>query len=79
MAKEFLALYIDAGSVKIDCKPLSINEEFSGPYDELSMLVYIGKSVVEFRSICTMLIGSKGRVDVVGPSGTARLSLVKKS
>ncbi|RUP15553.1 MAG: hypothetical protein EKK43_06335 [Methylobacterium sp.] len=79
MAKEFLALYIDAGSVKIDYKPVSINEEFSGPYDALSMLVYIGTSVVEFKPIGTMLIGSKGRVDVVGPSGTARLSLVKKN
>ncbi len=38
----------------------------------------IGRSIVTFTPIGTMLIGTKGRVDVEGPFGTARLSLVNK-
>lgn len=78
MAKEYLAKYVDDGSVKIDHKPITITEDFSGPYTVLNMVVHIGPSIVEFRPLGTMLIGSKGRVDVEGPGGTARLSLVNQ-
>lgn len=78
ISKNYLGKYIDNGSVKIDHKPTTINEEFSGPYTVLEMIVHIGPSTVEFRPLGTMLIGSKGRVDVEGPGGTARLSLVNE-
>lgn len=75
-SKKYLAKYINNGSVKIDHIPITINEDFSGPYTVMKMVVHIGPSTVEFRPLGTMLIGSKGRVDVEGPGGTARLSLV---
>lgn len=78
IAKKSLDKYIVNGSVKIDYKAITINEDFSGPYDVLVMVVHIGPSMVEFRPIGTMLIGSKGRVDVQGPGGIARLALVNK-
>jgi hypothetical protein len=42
------------------------------------MILKIGSATVTFTPIGTMLIGTKGRVDVQGPLGNARLSLVNK-
>ena len=74
----YVQRYINTGSIRIEYKIIQINEEFSGPYEMRSMLLHIGASVVVFEPIGTMLIGSKGRVDVRGPRGTARLSLINK-
>ena len=75
---EYVQHYIDSGAMRIEYKIIQINEDFSGPYEMRSMLLHIGASVVVFEPIGTMLIGSKGRVDVHGPRGTARLSLINK-
>lgn len=74
----YLKTYIENGAMHIEYRPIEINEEFSGPYEMRSMLLHIGVSVIVFKPIGTMLIGSKGRVDVHGPRGTARLGLVNK-
>jgi len=77
--ESFLASYKASEMVRIEFRPISLNEEFSGPYEAKKMLLHIANAVVTFEPIGTMLIGSKGRVDVQGPRGTARLSLVDKN
>ena len=42
------------------------------------MILKIGPARVTFKPIGTMLIGTKGRVDVEGPLGKERLSLINK-
>jgi hypothetical protein len=72
---KFLESYIQNGSAKIDYQDIELNEDFIGPYLVRKMLLKIGRSTVTFTPIGTMLIGTKGRVDVKGPLGTARLTL----
>ena len=74
----FLASYIDTGAARLDSSSIQLNEEFSGPYEARQMFLHIGTSTVVFKPIGTMLIGSKGRVDVQGPRGSARLGLINK-
>jgi hypothetical protein len=75
---EFVAPYIENGSAHVEYRPIELIEDFSGPYHVREMLLKIGRSVIVFTPIGTMLIGMKGRVDVKGPAGTARLALINK-
>lgn len=77
--QEFLKEYIDAGSITTEIGNIELNEEFSGPYDAPTMVIRVGLQEIKLIPIGTMLIGSKGRVDVVGRSGTSRLILVNKN
>jgi len=70
--------YIESGAVQIEYHDIPLNEDFIGAYTAQKMLLKIGRSTVTFTPIGTMLIGTKGRVDVQGPIGSARLSLVNK-
>lgn len=74
----YMASYIEAESAVIDYRDIELNEEFSGPYKVRQMSLKIGNSTVAFKPLGTMLIGAKGRVDVQGPHGIARLVLIAK-
>ena len=76
--EEYLASYIKNRSTKIEYLNIQLNEDFIGPYSARKLLLKIGLSTVTFTPVGTMLIGTKGRVDVQGPLGVARLSLVNK-
>lgn len=75
---EFLKDYIDAGSITTEIGNIELNEEFSGPYVAPTMIIHIGLQEIKLLPIGTMLVGAKGRVDVVGRAGTSRLLLVDK-
>lgn len=74
----YLQTYIESGAARIEYREISLNEEFIGAYTARKMLLNIGRSTVTFTPVGTMLIATKGRVDVQGPIGRARLSLVNK-
>ncbi len=74
----FLKGYIDAGSITTEIGNIELDEEFSGPYVAPTMAIRIGLGEIKLIPVGTMLIGSKGRVDVVGRAGTSRLILVNK-
>ncbi|MDR6904071.1 hypothetical protein [Rhizobium miluonense] len=74
----YMSAYIREGAATIKYRPIELNEEFSGPYEVNQMSLTIEPSVIQFKPIGTMLIGSKGRVDVQGPQGEARLVLVNR-
>jgi hypothetical protein len=76
---EFLKDYIHAGSITTEIGNIELNEEFSGPYEAPTMMIHVGLQEIKLIPIGTMLIGSKGRVDVIGRSGTSRLILVNKN
>ncbi|WP_050463264.1 hypothetical protein [Herbaspirillum autotrophicum] len=71
--------YIQAGTVKTAYRKVRLVEQFSGPYEVDAMSIMIGTINVALNPIGTMLIGSNGRVDVVGPRGTRKLSLIRAS
>jgi hypothetical protein len=74
----FLADYVQTGSVKIAYAPVEITEEQVGTYQATSMVVTIGRKTVRLEPIGTFLIATKGRVDVVGPRESGRLTLLDK-
>uniref|UniRef100_Q07QK4 Uncharacterized protein n=1 Tax=Rhodopseudomonas palustris (strain BisA53) TaxID=316055 RepID=Q07QK4_RHOP5 len=75
---EFLKEYVTIGSIKTERGEIKIAEEFSGPYIAPKMTIRIGLEEIKLVPIGTMLIGSKGRVDIVGRAGSSRLVLVNK-
>lgn len=74
----YLQTYVDSGAAKITRRNIQLNEEFIGAYTAPEWILTIGRSTVTFTPVGTMLIGTKGRVDVQGPLGKARLVLVNK-
>lgn len=76
--ESYLRTYVDNGTAKIGRRNIQLNEEFIGSYTAPELNLTIGRSSISFTPIGTMLIGTKGRVDVLGPLGTARLVLINK-
>lgn len=76
--QNYLQTYVKSGSMTIEFRDIQINEESIGIYSARQLILTIGRATVTFKPIGTMLIGMKGRVDVQGPSGAARLALVDK-
>ncbi len=74
----YLEAYVTKGTAKIEYRDVQLNEDFIGQYTARQLLLNIGRSMVIFKPVGTMLIGSKGRVDVQGPRGNARLGLINK-
>jgi hypothetical protein len=74
----FLKEYVDNGSISLDYKEHRIIEENIGAYESRLMIIRIGRQEIVLTPIGTLLIGSKGRVDVEGSAGKARLVLVDK-
>ena len=76
MVNGFLKPYIEAGQVSISYRDIKLNEEYIGSYLAKEMLVTIGRKTVRLVPIGTLLIGSKGRVDIEGPVARAQLILL---
>lgn len=76
--REFMQPYLEDKTAEMKFADLELNEELLGIYAVQKLSLTIGGSNVTFRPIGTILIGGRGRVDVEGPRGTARLVLVNK-
>jgi hypothetical protein len=76
--ESYLEAYVSSDGIQIQYQDVELNEEFSGPYKARQMILKIGSQQVTLRPVGTMLIGSRGRVDVLGPQGRAILALVNK-
>lgn len=72
----FLKAYIDSGQILLEYRPIELSEENIGVYTTQEILLRIGRGQVVIRPVGTLLIGLKGRVDVVGSRGTASIVLV---
>jgi hypothetical protein len=72
----FLSKYVRSKQIRYEYRPVELNEENIGSYSAKQMVLRIGRQEVDLVPIGTLLIGSKGRVDVRGPAGRAQLLLV---
>ncbi len=79
LVDQFVAPYKEAGNVQLELTPLSITEESLGTYTVEKGLLRVGDAKYILNPVGTMLIGSKGRVDLLGPVGNSMLALVKGS
>lgn len=76
--EKFLQAYISAGQARYEYRDVALNEQDLGSYVAREMILHFGRQQVKLIPIGAMLIGTKGRVDVNGPAGTARLTLIGK-
>jgi hypothetical protein len=76
--ESFLEAYLSAGEAQCEYREIPLNEENIGSYTAKQMILKIGRQEVTFTPVGTLLIGMKGRVDVLGPAGKARLVLLDK-
>jgi hypothetical protein len=66
----FLSNYIASGQIVVESHPIDLTEENLGTYKARKLVLRIGRSAVTLMPVGTLLIGSRGRVDVIGPRGT---------
>lgn len=76
--ENFLEPYIEAGTIKYARAPFELTEENLGTYKAPQLHIEIGRQIVTLRPVGTMLIGTKGRVDILGSAGKSRLILANK-
>ena len=73
---DFLKEYVDNGSIRYSFSDMRLSEENLGTYPARRMDIRIGRKSIYLEPIGTLLIGNKGRVDVVGEVGRAQILLV---
>lgn len=71
--------YVESGAITLSFKDIHLNEESIGSYVARQLTLKIGPKTITLTPIGTLLVGTKGRVDVIGPAGRARLMLVNKN
>ncbi len=76
--QSYLAPYIDGGTIAISFSDITLDEENIGSYKARKMNLQIGRQKVTLTPVGTLLIGTKGRVDVEGRAGRSRIVLVDK-
>ena len=76
--ESFLAPYTENGRITHRYREIELNEENIGTYKARQMILKIGGQEIVLTPVGTLLIGSKGRVDVIGPAGRTRLILVDR-
>jgi len=74
--ESLLDKYVSSGQIQLGYRQVELNEENIGSYAAKQMVLRIGPKNVVLEPIGTLLIGSKGRVDIIGPAGKAQLLLV---
>ncbi len=76
---EYLDEYIKSGAIELHESTIELNEESIGAYTAKRLTIVIGPQKILLTPIGTLLIGSKGRVDVEGSAGNSRLVLINKN
>ncbi len=76
--EQYLKGYIESDQIKMERRPVQITEERLGTYDAEELVLHIGNDEVIARPIGTLLIGSRGRVDLSGPRKTLRILLLEE-
>lgn len=75
---EWLSEYIKKNKITINYRSMQITEDFIGTYDAAIMEILIGKTTISLTPIGTIMVATKGRVDMMGPSDTIRFVLADK-
>lgn len=71
-----LKKYTSSDQIQLTYRPIRLNEDNIGSYAAKQMVLRIGRKEVNLVPVGTLLIGSKGRVDIEGPAGKAQIILV---
>jgi hypothetical protein len=72
----FLSSYIADKRIQVTHGTKKIHEEYLGEYEAKTLQLTIGGNRIKLEPVGTLLIGAKGRVDMMGPHGSIKLVLV---
>jgi hypothetical protein len=78
LVSEYLKEYIDNNAIQVRESSIELNEENIGTYTAKRLTIVIGAQEITLTPVGTLLIGTKGRVDVKGSAGSSRLVLINK-
>jgi hypothetical protein len=73
---DYLTEYVNTGAITLRESTKELNEENIGAYKAQRLSIVIGSQEIILDPVGTLLIGSKGRVDVTGSAGKSRLVLI---
>jgi hypothetical protein len=76
--EKFLSEYIESGDIRAEYDNVILEEDNMGRYDAPRMHLWIGPTHIDLSPIGTLLIGTRGRVDMHGPRGLVRLILADR-
>ena len=76
MVNGFISDYVEAHQLSCTRKRKTLNEENIGSYDVDVLSIGINNITITLTPIGTVLLGGKGRVDMVGPKGKVKFVLV---
>ncbi|AQV15308.1 MULTISPECIES: hypothetical protein [Acinetobacter calcoaceticus/baumannii complex] len=76
LAKKSLEKYIDNKTITFTYVDRILTEELLGSYSVKEVQITIGREVVKLCPIGTFLIGARGRIDMIGPKGKVRFTIV---
>jgi len=77
--ENWLALYKEKGTVSYSYNDLNLTEEYIGTYSVRTMTVNFAGQQLTLEPIGTLLIGSKGRIDMEGAKGRVQFVLADKN
>ena len=74
----YLREYIDSGRIAVTREKVKVSEEHLGLYEVDKLTFHIGDERVVAKTIGRLMIGAKGRVDLIGPRGVLRIVFLEK-
>lgn len=78
--ENWLAPYVKEGKVQLQKgEKITLYEDLLGSYEIDQLIICIGNNTVSLRPVGTILIGTRGRVDLRGPVDKVKFILADKS
>jgi hypothetical protein len=77
--ENWLKDYTESGKISIETKEIEIFEEAIGRYSVPSLVININENIVHVKPIGTVMIGTIGRVDIIGKSASQKIILADKN
>ena len=77
--ERWLKPYVDQKKLEFKYTDINLSEEHLGTYSVKSMKIRFAEQLIKLEPIGTLLIGTKGRIDMEGPRGTVQFILADKN
>lgn len=74
----WLEPYVKNEKIKLDYKKIELTEDYIGRYETQVMVIEFAKQQITLTPIGTLLIGTKGRIDMEGARGRVQFILADK-
>jgi hypothetical protein len=75
---KWLSRYIEQGKIQVTHKNITLNEDNIGSYNTEKLILKLANREIILTPIGTVLIGSKGRIDMSSSTGEVKFVLVEK-